>query len=111
MSLSATLTKLRLFMRAELKRLQRELKTTTVYVTHDQAEAMAMADKIAVMNKGKVQQYDDPSTIYNRPANTFVATFIGSPPMNMIKATLRQEGGAALLDAGVLQLRPVTGIF
>ncbi|MCS7145406.1 MAG: ABC transporter ATP-binding protein, partial [Aigarchaeota archaeon] len=98
--------KLRLFMRAELKRLQRELKTTTVYVTHDQAEAMAMADKIAVMNKGKVQQYDDPSTIYNRPANTFVATFIGSPPMNMIKATLRQEGGAALLDAGSFSYVP-----
>ncbi|MEM0444987.1 MAG: ABC transporter ATP-binding protein [Nitrososphaerota archaeon] len=92
--------KLRLFMRAELKRLQRELKTTTVYVTHDQAEAMAMADKIAVMNKGKVQQYDDPYTIYNKPANVFVATFIGSPPMNMVKASVRQEGGSVILDAG-----------
>ncbi len=92
--------KLRLFMRAELKRLQRELKTTTVYVTHDQAEAMAMADKIAVMNKGKVQQYDDPNTIYSRPANAFVATFIGSPPMNMIKAAIKQVGGNVVLDAG-----------
>ncbi|MEM0482472.1 MAG: ABC transporter ATP-binding protein [Nitrososphaerota archaeon] len=92
--------KLRLFMRAELKRLQRELKTTTVYVTHDQAEAMAMADKIAVMNRGKVQQYADPNTIYSRPANAFVATFIGSPPMNMIKAAIKQERGRVVLDAG-----------
>ncbi len=92
--------KLRLFMRAELKRLQRELKTTTVYVTHDQAEALAMADKIAVMNKGKVQQYDDPNAIYNNPANVFVATFIGSPPMNMIRAAIRQEGSNVVLDAG-----------
>lgn len=92
--------KLRLFMRAELKRLQKELKTTTVYVTHDQAEAMAMADKIAVMNKGKVQQYDDPSTIYSRPANVFVATFIGNPPMNMIKASIRQENRTVILDTG-----------
>jgi multiple sugar transport system ATP-binding protein len=92
--------KLRLFMRAELKRLQKELKTTTVYVTHDQAEAMAMADKIAVMNKGKVQQYDEPSNIYNRPSNAFVATFIGSPPMNMIKASVVKEGPSLQLDAG-----------
>ncbi len=92
--------KLRLFMRAELKRLQKELKTTTVYVTHDQAEAMAMADKIAVMNKGKVLQYDEPSNIYNKPSNTFVATFIGSPPMNMIKASVIKEGALVQLDAG-----------
>jgi multiple sugar transport system ATP-binding protein len=92
--------KLRLFMRAELKRLQKELKTTTVYVTHDQAEAMAMADKIAVMNKGKVLQYDEPSNIYNKPSNTFVATFIGSPPMNMIKASVMREGALVQLDAG-----------
>jgi multiple sugar transport system ATP-binding protein len=92
--------KLRLFMRAELKRLQKELKTTTIYVTHDQAEAMAMADKIAVMNKGKVLQYDEPLNIYNKPSNTFVATFIGSPPMNMIKASVVREGMLVQLDAG-----------
>jgi len=92
--------KLRLFMRAELKRLQRELKTTTVYVTHDQAEAMAMADRIAVMNKGRVLQYADPATIYDRPSSVFVATFIGSPPMNMIKCSVKQEGDVAQLDAG-----------
>jgi multiple sugar transport system ATP-binding protein len=95
--------KLRLFMRAELKRLQRELKTTTVYVTHDQAEAMAMADRIAVMNLGRIQQYDDPSNIYNRPSNVFVATFIGSPPMNMFKTSVVRDGGQIQLDAGLFR--------
>jgi len=92
--------KLRIFMRAELKRLQRELKVTTLYVTHDQAEAMAMADKIAVMNKGKILQYDDPHTIYNKPADTFVAAFIGNPPTNLLNCSLRQKDGKAILDAG-----------
>jgi multiple sugar transport system ATP-binding protein len=95
--------KLRLFMRAELKRLQRELKTTTVYVTHDQAEAMAMADKIAVMNKGRVLQYDEPANIYSNPANVFVATFIGSPPMNMIKTSVNRDAGWIQLDAGAFR--------
>ena len=95
--------KLRLFMRAELKRLQKELKTTTVYVTHDQAEAMAMADKIAVMSKGKVLQYDEPSNIYNKPSNVFVATFIGNPPMNMIKASVVRKNGLVQLDAGTFR--------
>jgi len=92
--------KLRIFMRAELKRLQKELKVTTLYVTHDQAEAMAMADKIAVMNEGKILQYDDPANIYHRPADTFVATFIGNPPTNLINCTLIQEDGKVILDAG-----------
>ncbi len=92
--------KLRIFMRAELKRLQKELKVTTVYVTHDQAEAMAMADKIAVMNNGKLLQYDEPSVVYHRPATMFVGAFLGSPPMNMIKTSLSRKNGDVILDAG-----------
>ena len=80
--------KLRVYMRAELKKLQRDLKITTIYVTHDQAEAMAMADRIAVMNKGKILQYSEPHDVYEKPANLFVAGFIGSPPMNFIKASI-----------------------
>ena len=80
--------RLRLYTRAELKRLKQELKITTIFVTHDQAEAMSMADKIAVMNAGELVQYDEPYTIYTKPASTFVASFIGSPPMNLMKATV-----------------------
>ena len=76
--------KLRLQMRGELKRLQQELRTTTVYVTHDQAEAMTLGHRVAVMNRGKLQQFDTPLEIYNRPANRFVAEFVGSPGMNLI---------------------------
>ena len=76
--------KLRLQMRGELKRLQQTLGTTTVYVTHDQAEAMTLGNRVAVMNKGKLQQFDTPLEIYNRPANRFVAEFVGSPAMNFI---------------------------
>jgi ABC-type sugar transport system ATPase subunit len=91
--------KLRVTMRGELKRFHLRLETTTVYVTHDQLEAMTMSDKIAVMEHGVVQQYATPAEVYNRPANTFVAGFIGSPPMNFIgKATLR--GGELALDCG-----------
>jgi multiple sugar transport system ATP-binding protein len=77
--------KLRNSARDELKRFQRKLGTTTVYVTHDQAEAMGLGDRIAVLNQGKVCQIGTPEEIYRRPANTFVATFIGSPPMNLIE--------------------------
>ncbi len=97
--------KLRIFMRAELKRLQKELKVTTVYVTHDQAEAMAMADKIAVMNNGKLLQYDEPSAIYHRPASIFVAAFLGSPPMNMIKTSMSRKNGDLVLDAGAFMYK------
>jgi multiple sugar transport system ATP-binding protein len=76
--------KLRVTMRSELKRFHLRLETTTVYVTHDQLEAMTMSDKIAVMEAGEVQQYATPEEVYNRPANTFVAGFIGSPPMNFL---------------------------
>lgn len=80
--------KLRLLMRAELKKLQKELGVTTIYVTHDQVEALSMADRIAVMDKGKVQQVGSPGELYYKPANVFVATFIGTPPMNLIKCEI-----------------------
>jgi multiple sugar transport system ATP-binding protein len=76
--------RLRVKMRGELKRLQHQLKTTTVYVTHDQAEAMTLAHRVAVMQKGKLQQFDTPMNIYERPANRFVAEFVGSPSMNFL---------------------------
>jgi multiple sugar transport system ATP-binding protein len=86
--------KLRVQMRAEIHKLQRALGVTTIYVTHDQVEAMTMGDRVAVMRSGHLQQVDAPERIYEQPANQFVAGFIGSPPMNMIAAKLnrRDEG-------------------
>src|SRR6267143_55299 len=72
---------LSLHMRVELKRLQKELKVTTVYVTHDQAEAMTMGDRIAILRDGALQQFGTPDVIYSQPRNSFVASFVGSPPM------------------------------
>jgi multiple sugar transport system ATP-binding protein len=86
--------RLRVQMRGELKRLQHELGTTTVYVTHDQAEAMTLADRVAVMRGGRLQQFDTPMNIYHRPANRFVAGFVGSPAMNFIEG--RTEMSARL---------------
>jgi multiple sugar transport system ATP-binding protein len=80
--------KLRVYMRGELKRLQYELGTTTLYVTHDQAEAMTLAHRVAVMESGRLQQFDTPLNIYERPANKFVAGFMGSPSMNFLDGTL-----------------------
>jgi multiple sugar transport system ATP-binding protein len=80
--------KLRLTMRAQLKHIQRQLETTTIYVTHDQIEAMTLADRIAVMNKGRIQQLGTPDEVYNNPNHLFVAGFIGSPAMNLIPGTL-----------------------
>ncbi|HEV8370610.1 MAG TPA: ABC transporter ATP-binding protein [Pyrinomonadaceae bacterium] len=77
--------RLRVQMRGELKRLQHQLGTTTIYVTHDQAEAMTLAHRVAVMQKGKLQQFDTPMNIYERPANRFVAAFVGSPSMNFVE--------------------------
>jgi multiple sugar transport system ATP-binding protein len=84
--------KLRTEMRLEIKRLHQELRKTVVFVTHDQVEAMTMATRIAVMNGGVIQQIATPDEIYERPANLFVAQFIGSPAMNMLKATVEREG-------------------
>lgn len=82
--------KLRLEARSFLKHLQREVGVTSVYVTHDQAEAMALADRIAVMDSGKIVQFAPPLEVYHRPATTFVANFLGSPPMNLLPGTLQQ---------------------
>jgi multiple sugar transport system ATP-binding protein len=81
--------KLRVSMRAELKHLSRELKITTIYVTHDQIEAMSLADRVAVMRDGVIQQLGTPDEIYNDPANMFVAGFIGSPAMNLVSGSIR----------------------
>lgn len=87
---------LRLRMRAELKLLQRELGATTVYVTHDQVEAMSVGDRIAVMNEGKLVQVDTPTRIYEDPANTFVGGFIGTPPMNFLEGVVVEADGLAV---------------
>jgi len=90
--------KLRVQMRTEIKELHQRLKTTSIYVTHDQIEAMTMADKIVVMKDGLVEQTGDPLSLYDNPANTFVAGFIGSPAMNLIPGTARGAGGAAVIE-------------
>ena len=87
----------RFYMRSELKQIQREIRQTMIYVTHDQVEAMSMADKIAVMDFGILQQVGTPNEVYNHPANTFVARFIGSPSMNFVACSYRREQ-----DRGVL---------
>ena len=84
--------KLRVVMRGEIKALHQKLKTTTIYVTHDQVEAMTMADRIVVLNGGKVEQIGAPLELYDHPANRFVAGFIGSPSMNFLKGTITEEG-------------------
>ena len=97
---------LRLEMRAELKRLLAELKVTTIYVTHDQIEAMTMADRIAVMRDGKILQYDTPTTVYDMPADRFVAGFIGTPPMNFLEGQVRRDNGAVKVYIGDYALMP-----
>jgi sn-glycerol 3-phosphate transport system ATP-binding protein len=103
--------KLRIAMRVEIRKLQRRLKTTSIYVTHDQLEAMTLADILVVMNGGQVEQIGNPLDIYQKPATTFVASFIGAPPMNLlplrsdeIKSQL--EGSPAANEAGLLGIRP-----
>ncbi len=99
--------KLRVQMRSEIARLQDRLGVTTIYVTHDQVEAMTMGDRVALMKDGVLQQVDKPSVIYGRPANTFVASFIGSPAMNLYHAALAPAdgGGDAILQLGSWKLR------
>jgi multiple sugar transport system ATP-binding protein len=101
--------KLRVQMRAELKRFHQELGATVLYVTHDQMEAVTMADKIAVMSGGVLQQYASPDEIYNRPVNTFVAGFIGSPAMNLLRGRFVSAGGEGTIEGAggwVLPLSP-----
>jgi multiple sugar transport system ATP-binding protein len=96
--------KLRVQMRAEIGRLQRQLGVTTIYVTHDQVEAMTMGDRVAVMRKGELQQVAAPQELYDHPVNLFVGGFIGSPAMNMFQATLRDGGKGLALEAGTQRL-------
>ena len=112
--------KLRVEMRAEIARLQRDLNVTTVYVTHDQTEAMTMGDRVAVMRGGLLQQVDAPQVLYERPRNLFVAEFIGSPAMNVVMAELVRSNGDVwaqfgdhrlLLDPSTLERRPALSSF
>ncbi|MGO8673285.1 MAG: ABC transporter ATP-binding protein [Capsulimonadaceae bacterium] len=96
--------KLRVQTRAEIIKLHRRLGITTVYVTHDQVEAMTMGNRIAVMNHGVLQQVDTPMNIYNHPVNKFVAGFIGTPSMNFIDGTLRKQNGGFIVDAGAFKV-------
>jgi multiple sugar transport system ATP-binding protein len=107
--------KLRVQMRAEIAKLQRGLEVTTIYVTHDQTEAMTMGDRVAVIRKGELQQVDRPQILYDRPLNLFVAGFIGSPAMNMVEAELSRADGGLLaeyagarlgLEESILEERP-----
>jgi len=92
--------KMRVTMRAELRKLQKELKITTIHVTHDQLEAMTMADRVIIMRAGKVEQVGKPEEVYDFPANTFVAGFIGTPPINLFRASVVGRKGSLVLDAG-----------
>ncbi len=94
--------KLRVKMRAELKKLQRQLGVTTIYVTHDQVEAMTMGDRVAIINYGELQQVGTPDEVYNKPANIFVGGFIGSPPMNFLSVSVTEDGW---LDFGEFKLK------
>jgi multiple sugar transport system ATP-binding protein len=101
--------KLRVAMRTEIKELHQRLKTTTVYVTHDQIEAMTMADKIVVMHDGRVEQMGDPLTLYDRPANRFVAGFIGSPAMNFLEGVVQGADGKRAVTMASGARLPVAG--
>lgn len=92
--------KLRIAMRSEITKLHQRLQTTFIYVTHDQIEAMTMATRIAVINKGVLQQLDTPQTLYDRPDNMFVAGFMGSPAMNFFKAKIRKDANQLIVEAG-----------
>jgi len=96
--------KLRVQMRAEIARLQNDLGVTTIYVTHDQIEAMTMGDRVAVMRKGELQQVGSPQELYDTPVNLFVGGFIGSPAMNMFEVTLAQQDGGLVAKGGDQQL-------
>jgi multiple sugar transport system ATP-binding protein len=113
--------KLRVQMRAEISRLQRDVKVTTIYVTHDQVEAMTMGDRVAVLKLGLLQQVDEPSRLYRRPANLFVAGFIGSPAMNLVEATVERDASGAVyvafgghrlaIDPASLEQRPALASY
>jgi multiple sugar transport system ATP-binding protein len=97
--------KLRVQMRAEISALHSRLKATMIYVTHDQVEAMTMGDKIVVMRDGVIQQIGAPLELYNQPVNRFVAAFIGSPPMNICRAAVKEDGGAIVVEEGSFSVK------
>ncbi|MBN1341375.1 MAG: sn-glycerol-3-phosphate ABC transporter ATP-binding protein UgpC [Phycisphaerae bacterium] len=97
--------KLRVEMRAELKKLHRKLQTTTIYVTHDQEEAMTLGDRVVVMKDGLIQQVDAPLNIYDYPVNRFVGGFVGTPPMNFLTGNLVAENGSVYFDEGANRIR------
>jgi multiple sugar transport system ATP-binding protein len=97
---------LRLEMRAELKRLLQEIKATTIYVTHDQIEALSMGDRIAVMKEGTILQFDHPSKVYDMPANRFVGSFIGNPPMNFLSGQVQRANGRVEVHISDFALHP-----
>jgi multiple sugar transport system ATP-binding protein len=99
--------KMRVQMRTEIKKLHQKLQTTMIYVTHDQTEAMTMGDRIVVMKDGRVQQIADPINLYDRPANRFVAGFIGSPPMNFIKGSVMRRNGKLYFNEGRFQVKVI----
>jgi multiple sugar transport system ATP-binding protein len=101
---------LRLQMRAELKRLHEEIKATTIYVTHDQVEALSLGDRIAVMKGGRIVQCDVPMNIYDFPANTFVGGFIGTPPMNFFKGQVHTDGNGTSVTIGESNIFPTVGM-
>ncbi len=103
--------KLRVQMRSEIARIQHELSTTTLYVTHDQVEAMTMGDRVAVIRKGVLQQVDSPQFLYDHPENLFVAGFIGSPAMNMVEATLARSNGSSTIEFGGYRLAVPDEVF
>jgi multiple sugar transport system ATP-binding protein len=103
--------KLRVQMRSEIARIQNELQVTTLYVTHDQVEAMTMGDRVAVIRKGVLQQADTPQFLYEHPRNLFVAGFIGSPAMNMVEATLARSDGSAVADFASMRLDVPEEVF
>jgi multiple sugar transport system ATP-binding protein len=94
-------------MRAEIAKLQHELGTTTIYVTHDQVEAMTMGDRVAVMNRGLLQQVDAPQRLFDEPANLFVAAFIGTPPMNLLQGRVSAQNGTVAVALGAEEV-PLT---
>jgi inositol-phosphate transport system ATP-binding protein len=96
--------RLRLTMRGEIKHLQKSLGITSIYVTHDQVEAMTMADRIAVMNKGQLQAFDTPEDLYDHPKTLFIAGFVGNPPMNVIDVMVKQTNGHYVAESSTLQL-------
>jgi len=103
--------KLRVQMRTEIHKLHIKLQSTIIYVTHDQVEAMTMGDRIAVMKDGVLQQVADPMTVYDRPKNKFVASFIGSPPMNFMRGEIIKKNGRIYFDEGKFTVRIVEGMY